>query len=409
MGFFQSLEMIEAGPQLFRSPQCGSCGLFRGCRSPKMGVHGAGRMGILVVGEAPGETEDERGIPFVGKAGHRLQTALGRLGVDLFEDCWVVNALRCRPPSNKIPKPVMIDYCRPFTLRAIEDLAPTVVILLGNAALRSVVGHLWREDPGGIQKWMGYRIPSVNYNAWVCPALHPSFLDRKEGERDYDFAYRLWENHLRRAVRLARRRPYTDVPNYEAEVQVLHDPAQAAAIIDDGFRCSSDLIAFDYETTCKKPQGPHAEIVSCSLSDGATTIAYPWQGAAVAATRELLQDKRVGKISQNEKFEETWTRRHLGVRVRGWRWDTMLAAHALDARPGTTGFKFQAFTRLGVGDYARGVTKYLESDDDGGNTPNRVRELARTDLRRLLLYNSLDSLLEFKVAERQAKELGMTL
>jgi hypothetical protein len=103
------------------------------------------------------------------------------------------------------------------------------------------------------------------------------------------------------------------------------------------------------------------------------------------------------------KFEDRWCRAKLGCGVKNFVWDGMLAAHVLDNRPDITSLKFQAFVRLGVGDYNSHIEPFLRSKDKGGNEPNRIREAKLDDV---LMYCGIDSLLEFKVARLQMKEMG---
>ena len=104
------------------------------------------------------------------------------------------------------------------------------------------------------------------------------------------------------------------------------------------------------------------------------------------------------KIAQNLKFEDRWTRVKLGHPVRNWLWDTMLAAHVLDYRRGITSLEFQAFVQLGVQLYDKHIKPYLKSV--GQSRFNRIKEL---DLKDLLLYNGMDSLLTYKIAMKQMK------
>src|SRR5262249_22692731 len=129
-------------------------------------------------------------------------------------------------------------------------------------------------------------------------------------------------------------------------------------------------LAFDYETTTLKPDGPHARILCCALSEGTTAIGYPWTGAAVRATRELLLDTEVPKIAANLAFEERWSRRFLGLAVRGWEWDTVIAAHWLNCHRGVSSLKFQTFVRFGVADYDARVEPFRSAGDGSGNSPN---------------------------------------
>jgi len=65
-GFYPS-SVVQRDQPSSLLPKCGSCGLFKTCESPKMEPYGQGRSRVLVVGEAPGQTEDEEGRPFIGR------------------------------------------------------------------------------------------------------------------------------------------------------------------------------------------------------------------------------------------------------------------------------------------------------------------------------------------------------
>ena len=98
-------------------------------------VFGAGNAdaGILFVGEAPGEKEDQQGVPFVGAAGKLLSTLLEGIGLQR-DDVFIANVLKCRPPQNRDPHPQEIERCEPWLWRQIELIEPTVVVTLGRYA-----------------------------------------------------------------------------------------------------------------------------------------------------------------------------------------------------------------------------------------------------------------------------------
>ena len=159
--------------------------------------------------------------------------------------------------------------------------------------------------------------------------------------------------------------------------------------------------SFDYETDRIKPDGDDSRIVSCSVWwDGEKTIAFPWHGEAIKAMRELLRSP-LPKIGCNLKFEDRWTRKILGHRVRGWYWDTMLAAHVLDNRPGVTSIKFQSFVLLGQTSYDDHIKRFLK-----GASGEETNQIDQIDVNDLLLYNGLDSLLQFKVGSKQMELMG---
>src|SRR5271155_1528204 len=100
----------------------------RGCvRCPKLAatrrtvVFGAGNADaeLMFIGEAPGASEDEQGLPFVGRAGKLLDKLLGEIGLSR-ESVFVANTLKCRPPGNRDPLPVEIENCQEYLLRQVE-------------------------------------------------------------------------------------------------------------------------------------------------------------------------------------------------------------------------------------------------------------------------------------------------
>lgn len=394
-GFFskQTLAVLS-------QPQCRRCGLDKSCHSPKMAVAGKGRKGILVVGEAPGENEDREGKPFVGASGQLLQNELRALGIELFHDCWITNALRCRPSAtNKIKDTKSIDYCRPFLLQAIREYSPKLILLLGKNAVRSLIGHLWSGDVDGIHRWAGFAIPCQRYNAWLVPTYHPAHVLREEQDSRAGSVTRLhFLRHLELAESKHKQRPWVEVPDYKRCVDVEFDPHKAAAKLRALVK-QSKLLAFDYETNMLKPDSVKAELVSCAVSDGKTALAYFLTGATVAATKEFLRSD-VAKCGWNLKFEQRWSLAKLGTRVKNWRSDGMLDAHCLDNRKGGhTALDFQAFVHLGQEDWSSRVHPYFKTI--GGNTVNRIRDCPADDL---LTYNALDALLEFLLHQHQEKE-----
>lgn len=396
-GFFHASTLAQMKGPVGTVAKCGACRLYTTCQHGKMPYTGQGRKGILIVGEAPGEEEDKRNVQFVGRAGQALRERLVQVGVNLDRDCWKTNALICRPPGNATPTPDQIEWCRPNLMNTIKELNPTVIILLGGVAVKALLERIWREDPGGIYQWAGFRIPSQQLNAWVCPTYHPSYIIREEKNKPLHL---WWERHLEAAADLAGTRPWAALPDYKAQVEVTHDSARAADVVRR-MVAKGGRAAFDYECTTLKPDGPHAQIVTASVCwEGKKTIAFPWHGEAVEAMREFVLAPNVHKIASNMKFEDRWTRRHLGTRVKAWLWDTMLAAHHQDPRPGITSIKFQSMVHLGFPAYDDHI-QFKEGDSC--NDHNRILQL--NEINDLLLYNGLDSLLEYEVAIRQMKVL----
>ena len=88
---------------------------------------------ILLLGEAPGATEDARGLPFVGRSGALLDAVLAEAGVGR-ENVAVLNVLKCRPPGNRAPKREEAANCRPWLDRQIALIDPVLIVTLGLTA-----------------------------------------------------------------------------------------------------------------------------------------------------------------------------------------------------------------------------------------------------------------------------------
>ncbi len=391
--FFPESNAVEAHV-VSRLPKCGKCGLYKHCSSPKMEPTGKGRRGILIVGESPGQQEDNDGVQFVGKAGRHLRRILGNVGCDLDRDCWKTNSVICHPSGNLTDRNHM-NYCRPNLFNSIETLKPKTIICLGVMASESLIAGLWQDDFGSMARWSGWNIPCQKYNAWICPIYHPSYALRQ----DDSVLDRMIQRDFHNAIK-HENRPWERVPDYRKRIELIYDPNQVKFYIDK-FIEKGDVIAFDYETNRLKPDTDDAKIVSCSICfNGWRTIAFPWHGTAIEATGRLLQSK-IKKVASNLKFEDRWTWKYFGHGVRNWYWDTMLAAHILDNRSYISGLKFQAFVLLGQENYDKRVEPYLKGDKGG---VNRIDEI---DLSNLLIYNGMDALLEYEVAMLQMKEMGI--
>ncbi len=390
-GFF-SISKIQTCQKTGHLPHCGRCGLYKQCKSPKMSATGKGNKNILVVAEAPGKDEDRANEQLVGRAGKLLRRFLKPMGVRLDEDCVKTNAVICRPPHNKKPEDYMIEACRPNLMKTIGECKPNVIFLLGEVACKSLLSEIWKDDIGTISRWGGFCIPCREPNAWVVPTFHPSHILRMGNDKMLD---RIFERHLKVGVAKAGSPPWKEVPNYKKQVEVITRPSLAARILREMTK-KGGTSAFDYETNCLKPDGEGTEIISCSVCwRGRRTISYPWQGEAIDATSEFIRSPML-KIASNLKMEDRWTRAKLGHGVRNWYWDTMLAAHVLDNRPGITSLKFQAFVLLGQENYNVHIKPFLKAKK--GSKFNRIGEL---DFGDLLLYGGLDSLSEYGVAQKQ--------
>jgi len=386
-GFFSS-SSFQTKEKILTTTRCGLCGRYKNCKSPKMPPTGKGRKKILFIAEAPGAEEDRKNMQLVGPSGQFLRKHLKKMEVDLDKDCWKTNAVICFKKNNETPNKKVIEACRPNLMRTIKQYQPNVIVLLGKIAISSLISALWKTDEGVVNKWAGYSIPCQSLNAWIICTYHPAYLLRKNDK----VLNRFFENHLRTALHKSKSKPWKKIPNYNNQIDIIMNPLQAVKEIE---KIKDGPIAFDYETNCLKPEGKGTKLVSCSICwKGKKTIAFPMEKGVVTAVSRLLKSP-IPKIASNMKFEDRWTRTKLGHPVRNWLWDTMIAAHVIDNSPGVTSIKFQSFVFLGVESYNDVVKPFFES---GKDRFNRIHEI---DLNDLLLYNGLDSLLEYKVAMKQ--------
>ncbi len=148
---------------------CKACELYK---TRKNYVFGDGnyKADLMLIGEAPGASEDEQGLPFVGRAGRLLSELLKEVGIDR-KEVYIANCLKCRPPSNRDPQDNELASCRPFLDKQIELIKPQVIVTLGRFAMMELLG----KDKK-ITQSRGQLFKINNY--MVIPTYHPAYLLR---------------------------------------------------------------------------------------------------------------------------------------------------------------------------------------------------------------------------------------
>ena len=131
---------------------------------------------LMIVGEAPGEEEDEQGLPFVGRAGQLLNKMLSAIQLDR-KDIYITNAVPWRPPQNRTPTNEEIIEFLPFLQRQIEILKPEFIYLLGTTAAKAILST--PLSLGKLRgKWHEYKSINMNTSVNVLVSYHPAFLLR---------------------------------------------------------------------------------------------------------------------------------------------------------------------------------------------------------------------------------------
>ena len=138
---------------------------------------------IVLIGEAPGETEDELGRPFVGRAGQLLNEFLANAGISRDEDLYVINTVKCRPPQNRVPTDEEKSACRKFLDAQIDIINPRAIILCGATALKSFVELDKKQTISKVRgQWMNISVDGKEYKAMTI--FHPSYLLRNHSMED---------------------------------------------------------------------------------------------------------------------------------------------------------------------------------------------------------------------------------
>jgi len=112
--------------------QCTKCPLHQTRTQTVFGV-GNPQADLMIIGEAPGASEDEQGEPFVGRAGLLLNEMLAAIGLQR-DDVFIANILKCRPPNNRDPQKDEVDTCTPYLLQQIESIQPKLIVTVGRIA-----------------------------------------------------------------------------------------------------------------------------------------------------------------------------------------------------------------------------------------------------------------------------------
>jgi uracil-DNA glycosylase family 4 len=151
-------------------PACTRCKLCTLGRSQIVFGVGHSKARLMFVGEAPGEEEDKRGEPFVGRAGQLLTKIIEAIGLSR-EQVYIANVIKCRPPNNRNPEPDEVAACEPFLFRQIDVIQPAVIVPLGKFAAQCL---LKTTDP--ITRLRGRRFDYRGTT--LIPTFHPAYLLR---------------------------------------------------------------------------------------------------------------------------------------------------------------------------------------------------------------------------------------
>jgi DNA polymerase len=133
---------------------------------------------IMFIGEAPGASEDEQGIPFCGQSGQLLDNMLLSIGLSRKENIYITNTIFWRPPANRRPTNEEIEICRPFVEKHIALIKPKLLVLVGATALTSLLGeHL--QISRIRQEYYQYTNQYLSTAITTTAIFHPAYLLRQ--------------------------------------------------------------------------------------------------------------------------------------------------------------------------------------------------------------------------------------
>lgn len=186
-----------------QSHMCERCDLSRGRHNVVFGT-GNPYAEILFIGEGPGEQEDLKGEPFVGKAGILLDKMLRAVDLDRSKNIYIANIVKCRPPQNRDPKPEEQEMCIAWLRRQFVVIKPKIIVCLGRIAAGKIIKpdiRIKREHGTVIRKG----------GVLMIPMLHPAALLRNPADKPAAFEDFL---KLQQLIKEYCPHTYDDVPEY---------------------------------------------------------------------------------------------------------------------------------------------------------------------------------------------------
>ncbi|MBQ6722701.1 MAG: uracil-DNA glycosylase [Clostridia bacterium] len=180
--------------------QVEACRLCPLCQQIRHKVPGQGDRNspLMLIGEGPGQTEDEEGLAFVGAAGQLLTRMLEAIQLPR-ERVYICNVVKCRPPHNRVPTPEEAEACRIHLRMQTWLIRPKVIVLLGSTAAKNLLNpeiRITRERG----RW------TERKGVWMMPTYHPSALLRDESKKP-----EAWEDMKSLKAKLMELRLYPDI------------------------------------------------------------------------------------------------------------------------------------------------------------------------------------------------------
>lgn len=181
----EAVDLLEKTKE--KCKECQKCPLGQS-RTNSVFADGVVNGKLMLIGEAPGYYEDQKGLPFVGKAGQLLDKIFASVGLDRAKDVYICNTLKCRPPDNRNPLPEEKAACREYLDAQLEAMKPKIILLCGGVAVQSFI-----ENAKGITKMRGQWFDGPHCSK-MMPIFHPSYLLRNESREKGSPKWLMWQD-----------------------------------------------------------------------------------------------------------------------------------------------------------------------------------------------------------------------
>ncbi len=313
----------------------------------------------MLIGEAPGSSELSRKAPFVGESGKLLRGALELSGIPV-EQCYLTNALLCRPPKGVISRDA-IERCRIRVHLEIGRVKPKIIVALGNTAMHSLTGEYSLK----ITQVHGSPFPWVNLigNIIVMPCFHPAKILRAPGECASFVAVFEYVAELLKGAPL--RNPgetfFHVVPDNEKEVSrvvefLLKEERLVGIDIETGYSTDpliGKILAFGlcYKKNC--------------------VVVFPDYVFKYSAIKTLLESPKLKLGWQGGQYDTSFFR-HIGYPAKIDH-DSMYLHYSLNENEGGHDLNTLSRFYLGAEDDRRVAKQYMKPGDGGyQNVPRKV-------------------------------------
>lgn len=373
---------------------CNKCGLGN---KPLPLTVGENYNGLVIVGDRIGRVENEKQKPFMGQSGKILRSCAIKNKVNLAKDAAITNATLCYFSGK--PSEVYTKCCRNILKENLLKLKPKLIICLGEIAINSVLGV---KEKQSITKMRNRIIPSHEFNCLIYSTYNPAALlyedneDRTDKTKEQTFYWDLekilflWKvkYHVRKNVdKILQERRILD------NIEII--PITKNKELDNVEKIinKQEFFSFDYETTNLKPYDDYFKIYSIGFGIPRKSFViyipdFQDEDYLKQICYKLLQNSKIKKYIQNDKFEELCSRYWFnkpGKRIINNSFCSMLATHVIDERKGCTSLDFQNLVRFGIHPYSDKVNRFIKSGK--GEKTNSIHLCPKEDL---IKYNGLD-------------------